>query len=282
MSLVVKTHSKFNPSLPMWHRLRLLCPEPAKKVMRRLRSRVVDPMGKGITITVSGIPVRVPAYFIGGGRTDYEMASAARFKAWLDAHPKGLVIDVGCSVSTYGIIALSAFRESRVIAIDPDLGSLVWTRFMCSKVDDPARLRLVRGFVVAEAAPPKSAPAAAADTEVELQGSGGPFATVTKYQDGNDTANRTVARHSIDALLQGEDCRDGLLIKIDVEGNELGVLKGSARTLARWKPTVLASVHPQFGVDVAEVRAFFASAGYTCEHFASDHEEHWWCTHAPG
>jgi hypothetical protein len=136
--------------------------------------------------------------------------------------------------------------------------------------------------VVAEADPPRNADAAAADTAGELdKRSANPFVEVTKYQDGSDAANRAVPRHSIDALLDGQDCSGGLLIKIDVEGNELGVLKGAARTLSRSAPSVLVSVHPQFGVDVAEVRAFFATAGYSCEHFATDHEQHWWCAPVP-
>jgi FkbM family methyltransferase len=266
----------------MWHRLRLLCPEPLKVAIRRVRSRVIDPFGNGIIIDVSGTAVRAPAYFKGGGRATYELASAKRFKEWLAEHPEGLVIDVGCSVSTYGIIALSCFTGSRVIAVDPDLPSLVWTRYLCSMAEQPARLRLVRGFVVAQADPPRNADEAAADTAGELdQRSANRFVEVTKYQDGNDSANKEVPRHSIDALVAKEDLRGGLLIKIDVEGNELGVLKGAVRTLSHSAPSVLVSVHPQFGVDVAEVRAFFASAGYSCEHFATDHEEHWWCAPAP-
>jgi FkbM family methyltransferase len=252
-------------------------------VIRRIRGRILDPFDRGITIDVSGAKVRVPGYFRGGGRADYELASAKRFQEWMGLHPDGLVVDVGCSVSTYGIIALTASAGARVIAIDPDLASLSWTRFLCSKTENPARMRLARGFVVAEAAPPKTVDAAAAETAAELgRDASNPFKVATKYQDENASGNEAVPRLSIDALLGAEDIRGGLLIKIDVEGNELGVLKGAARSLARWKPTVLASVHPQFGVDVAEIRGFLSSAGYSCDHFASDHEEHWWCTPISG
>jgi FkbM family methyltransferase len=262
----------------MWHRLRLLCPEPLKRVFRRVRGRLIDPLDRGITTVVSGVPVRVPAYFRGGGHADYELASARLFTRWLKAHPRGLVMDIGCSVSTYGIIALSASPENRLIAIDPDLASLVWTRFMCSKAGNPQRMRLIRGFVVARADPARSADGACADTAGELdRKSADLFAEVRKYQDSHDASNVAVARHSVDALMEGEACDGGLLVKIDVEGNELGVLEGSRRTLARTGACVLVSVHPQFGVDVAEVRRFFDSVGYSAEHFATDHEEHWWC-----
>jgi FkbM family methyltransferase len=252
----------------MWHRLRLLLPEPIKRQLRRVRGRVIDPMDKGLTIVVNGVPVRVPAYFRGGGHAGYELASARRVTQWLKGHPRGLVIDVGCSVSNYGIITLSASPDTR----------LVWTRFMCSKAVNPRRMRLIRGFVVAKADAARTADQACADTAGELdRRSENPFAEFTQYQDSRDASNEAIPRLSVDALLEGDSCDGGLLVKIDVEGNELGVLQGSARTLARTGASVLVSVHPQFGVDVAEVRRFFDAAGYTSEHFATDHEEHWWC-----
>ena len=191
-------------------------------------------------------------------------------------------MDVGCSVSTYGIIALSSSPSTRVIAIDPDFASLVWTHFLCSKVENPGRMRLVHGFVVAEADPPRNADDACSDSSAELKRrSANPFAEVTKYQESHEPSNKAVPRHSIDALLGDETCAGGLLVKIDVEGNEMGVLFGAKLALSRIRPTLLVSVHPQFGVDVVEVRRHLESAGYSCEHFATDHEEHWWCEPRP-
>jgi len=267
----------------MWHRLRLLIPEPVKRVIRRIRSRIVDPFNRGIIIEVSGTPVRAPGYFSGRGRADHELASAERFKQWLKSNPEGLVMDVGCSVSTYGIIALSLSPGSRVIAIDPDLASLVWTRFLCSKVENPSRMRLICGFVGAAADSAKNAGAACADTAGEMEKRfASPFEAVTKYRDSNDNTNSAVPRLSVDTLLEGEDCPGGLLIKIDVEAHELGVLVGARRTLASLGPRLLVSVHPQLGADAAEIGRYLGSAGYSWEHFATDHEEHWWCEPQPG
>jgi len=263
----------------MWHRIRLLCPEPVKVALRRARARFLDPLSRGVEVDISGMRVRVPAYFFGGGRSGYELASVERFRAWLSTHPSGLVIDVGCSVSTYGVIALCSSPTTGVIAIDPDFASLVWTRYLCSKVQSPERLRLVHGFVIADPARPQDTTAASAAVDEELRlRSPSPYGMATRYQDGTDPEAKLVPRHSIDALLDGQECPGGLLLKVDVEGNEVGVLKGAARVLSRIRPALLLSVHPQFGVDTSELRRLLQDEGYTAEHFATDHEEHWWCS----
>jgi FkbM family methyltransferase len=265
----------------IWHWFRLRCPDPVKVAVRRLRSVLIDPFGRGVPSEVSGVSVVVPGYFVGGGRATYEAASAARVMDWLASHPSGILIDVGCSVSTYGLIALCTSRQSRVVAIDPDFASLLWSRFFCSKAVHPERLRLVHGFVVAAPQSPQDVDAAAGHLAREIARRGSdPFRLSTKYQDGSDPLNREVPRHSLDALFEREEAAGGMLIKVDVEGHELGVLGGARGLIARTQPVMLLSVHPQFGVDVGEVRRFLEGAGYTGEHFASDHEEHWWCVPA--
>ena len=222
--------------------------------------------------------VRTPGYFMGGGRVGYEIPSTERFKKWLEAHPSGLVVDVGCSVSTYGLIALCSSVKTRVVAVDPDFASLVWTRFICSKVEDPSRLVLVHGFVVGAEGCGLDATAAGGQIEEELRSRFEKrFMERTKYRDSADAADRHISRHCIDDLLRNEAASGGLIIKIDVEGNELGVIAGAMKTLRDKNPVLLLSVHPQFGVDVKAVRELLASAGYSADHFASDHEEHWWC-----
>jgi len=56
------------------------------------------------------------------------------------------------------------------------------------------------------------------------------------------------------------------LIKIDVEGAELEVLRGAEELLRRWKPKLLIEVHgfalPSFGTSVQEFRKFLADLGY--------------------
>lgn len=260
------------------NKLRELCPTPIKNVYRRVRSRVLDPFGRGIGVNFSGVTVRVPGYFYGNARADYELSCFARFNRWLKEHPTGLVVDVGCNVSCYGVVALNASPSTEVIAVDPDFSSLVWTRLLCSLVEPPGRLLLVHGFVVDATSTPEDAGSAhrsiAAEVERRWRRA---YKEATRYRDGSDPGERTVPRRTLDALLARVDRGRDLLVKIDVEGHEMEVLKGAVDTLRGARPVLLLSAHPQFGADLGELRAFLDSVGYSAEHFDTDHEQHWWC-----
>jgi len=75
------------------------------------------------------------------------------------------------------------------------------------------------------------------------------------------------------------------LIKCDVEGAELLVLRGAHKLLARSAPDILLSVHPraletEYGGSIIDLRNFLHAAGYEVRLLAVDHEEHWWCSRA--
>lgn len=68
-------------------------------------------------------------------------------------------------------------------------------------------------------------------------------------------------------------------ITVDVEGAELRVMRGAARTLAEHRPLVWISVHPdmmvrQYGDTGMDLYRLMRDAGYTADWLARDHEEH--------
>lgn len=258
------------------HWLRLQSPRSLKRAFRQVRSRALDPFDRGIEVMIGGVPVCVPAYFQGGGRADYETAAIARLVDWFSFHPDGLLIDVGCSLSLYGLVALSTSARAGVIAIDSDLVGLKCSRFLCSKVHAPERLGLVHGFVgsIMESASPlddirRDTDRALADPAIPSD------VDFVRYHNTPTTRTRKI---SLDGLWPAMPLVRPVIIKVDVEGSELDVLRGATHLLRRLRPTLLLSVHPQFRVDVAAIREFLALMGYAANHFASDHEEHWLCT----
>lgn len=70
-------------------------------------------------------------------------------------------------------------------------------------------------------------------------------------------------------------------ITMDTEGSELLILKGAENTLKEHAVKVYVSIHPDlgerdYGVKREDTIAYLESLGYTGEHIATDHEEHWY------
>lgn len=109
-------------------------------------------------------------------------------------------------------------------------------------------------------------------------GSQGPLIDRNRYQYIHDNTEQ-VPEMRLDDLVE----RSGIIptaVTMDVEGAELLVLHGAAETLAVHHPKVWISIHPDlgerdYGVIPKQVHRFMDQCGYSGEHLATDHEEHW-------
>ncbi len=72
---------------------------------------------------------------------------------------------------------------------------------------------------------------------------------------------------TLDALAAGKDLARLDLVKIDVEGAEVRVLKGAAETFRRFHPALLVEINPDglraFGTEAAELVGLLEAWGYT-------------------
>lgn len=260
--------------------------ERADWFWQRLRTpyhRLLDAGKNGVEVVVGGSAVvRIPAEYAGHNWEQYESEAVAAFARWVRQHPGALILDVGSSLGIFSAIALFADPHAEVVAFDSDLASLAAVRRLCMHAAG-TRLRLALGFVAEQPTTIRSLVDVSAATEAALATSGirGDAGT-TRYICLADGHRESIPVHRLDDLFMDESLEGrSVLIKCDVEGAELLVLRGAEAVLRRASPAIALSVHPPalpaYGHSRADVEAFMKRLGYEVSVLAVDHEEHWWC-----
>lgn len=259
-------------------------PTPAvarlKQTLKSWAYAAQDPLGRGVPLKVGGVSIRVPPRFARPPWTDYEAISTTQVAQWLATRPDACLLDIGCSVGIYSLLTLAMSPRSAAYAFDADLVSLKTTARLCRNVG-PERLGLIYGFVsdhskggrdagvaTREAAALVARPEVAADP------------SFTAYVCINGDEQSEIPVNSLDCLFPKADTSRPWLLKCDVEGAEMLVLKGADQFVRRARPQLLISVHETltgFGFTKEDVSRWIAERGYTCRVLAVDHEEHWWC-----
>ena len=193
-------------------------------------------LGRGLRFHAD---VDVAGYRLGTTEPEFQDALAARIRAGM------VVYDLGANVGFYSVIcARLVGRTGRVVAVEPFPGS-------AEVVRHNARLN---GFDidVLEAAVGGEVGRARLRTD-----RGGPVT----YRLDSEGDGLEVAVTTVDAMVAG-----GLpppdLVKVDVEGAEVAVLHGMARTLAEHRPAVLVEVHHAVADFPDAVAAIAAPLGY--------------------
>lgn len=175
--------------------------------------------------------------------------------------PGGTFVDVGAHIGYYSLKAAKIVGPAgRVIAVEPNPETLRRLR---------DNLRASRAAVV------RVQPVACADSETTLEF----FASLGSNTGGSSLARASASRDTqpvrayqvrarpLDAIVEEAGLARVDVVKIDTEGAELSVLKGAKRTLARYRPVVIAELWEgtlkAMGTSPAEVVEFLRSQGYT-------------------
>ena len=255
---------------------------PVWRLLRTPYKWILGLSSRGVEVKLGQcIRVVMPPSFGAGSWEAYEIQEIQRVVRWLDETPRGLVLDVGCSVGIYSLITLSRSSEAEVIGFDPDLASLKATQNICSYVDKK-RLHVIHGFVSNRHVNEKDANEAIHSTETALERShltGEPG--TTEYQFLQNYSDKSIPVYTLDNLWATGYPDRPILLKSDVEGAEQLVLEGAKTLLNRRNTTLALSIHPPalpaHGHSPATVRRLLEDMGYQIEILAIDHEEHWWC-----
>jgi FkbM family methyltransferase len=101
---------------------------------------------------------------------------------------------------------------------------------------------------------------------LRMAGMDDPVAVTACLSNETDSKTISVPNVRLDDMFNAKSCNIGL-IKIDVEGAEMEVLRGAEEMLKRFKPNLVIEVHgfalPKFGSSVSELRGFLTGIGYS-------------------
>lgn len=179
--------------------------------------------------------------------------------------PKGGVfVDVGAHVGYYSLKAAAMVGPTgRVLAVEPN----------------PETIRRLRANIRESGASQVAVqPVACSDSEGVVDFFASPrentsassMSKVNAAQGGSVRATYHVRTRSLDAIVRDSGVTRVDVIKIDVEGAELLVLKGAGETLDRYHPVVGVELIDEqlinMGASSAEVIRFFRSHGYAFRH----------------
>ncbi len=186
----------------------------------------------------------------------------AGYRRWIEAcRGQTVVFDVGAHVGLYTVPAARAVSPSgRVVAFEPASPNIALLRRHL-RYNGVENATVVRAVVAEED-----------QSEVPFFESGQADAMNSmqplKYHERYDRVSRP--QRSLDAFCAEHDLWPQLL-KIDVEGAEMRVLRGAGVTLRTARPLIFLSVHPDrmglLGDSVEDLQDLMAEVGYRAEAF---------------
>lgn len=190
----------------------------------------------------------------GGGHND-------GFSACVEAcRGKSCVLDVGAHIGLVTLPVASVMAaDGRLVSFEPaESNRRLLLRHLAANAFASV---VVEGALVGDSE-------AAAVEFYEMDDASGMNTVVAGAMDG---AYRAVTKSQV--TLDGYCERNGLspqVIKIDVEGAELGVLRGARRIIASCRPSIFLSVHPRqiaiLGETTEQLADLIESLGYDCRH----------------
>jgi FkbM family methyltransferase len=234
--------------------------------IRPVYERVLNVLssGRGVEVRIAGCPIRLSPRFAGAAWESVEQKSYESFASAVRAGD--VVYDVGAHIGTYTLVALQKSAPGgRVVAYEPvDLTRDFLKRHL--QWNGGGDRVVVRPVCCGS----QHGQASLYFREGEMNGDSG----LVPESGAN---NMVVPVRTLDSEVK-ELGLVPTIIKIDVEGWELEVLKGAEYILARYHPLLFLSLHPEAlarlhtGIDA--VQAWLEVRGYYPQVIATDHEIH--------
>ncbi len=161
-------------------------------------------------------------------------------------------IDIGANKGDYSLLSAKLVGSSgKVIAFEPEPTNCTWLR----KSIGLNEFRSIQLFEMALSDKDGS--------NTLYLGKKSGWHTLKQDVRNRNKGQIPVVTRRLDSVLESIGCTKVDMMKIDVEGGELEVLKGAERTLSVNHGIILViDLHPQLGADIAEVRAYLERCGF--------------------
>jgi FkbM family methyltransferase len=234
--------------------------------IRPVYERVLNALSSssGVEVRIAGCPIRLSPRFAGAAWESIEQQS---YESFANAVRGGdVVYDVGAHIGTYTVLALQKSAPSgRVVAYEPvDLTRDFLKRHLQWNCGGD------RVVVRPVCCGSQTGQASLYFREGEMSGDSGLVPV-------NGAKSTVVPVRTLDSEVK-ELGLVPTIIKIDVEGWELEVLKGAENILARYRPLLFLSLHPEalarLHTSSDVVQAWLEERGYCLQVIATDHEIH--------
>jgi FkbM family methyltransferase len=193
---------------------------------------------------------------------------------------EAVFVDIGAHIGYYSLKAAAVLGpKGRVIAVEPN----------------PPTVKELRDNILASgAARVHVYPVACSDKDSTLVLYAAPRANTGQSslsranagQEGAVAAEYRVRARPLDSIVVEDSVQRVDVIKVDVEGAEMLVLRGAQWTLDRFHPIVMVELIEKqlqaMGTSAADVRAFFAAHGYAERMAITDNVVFGWTGHGTG
>jgi FkbM family methyltransferase len=233
--------------------------------------KIIDAMtlGRGIKRNIGGADIRLPSSVSRFYKSDYEPETVKYLRENLK--PGETFIDIGAHIGLFTVLAARLVgKTGKVITFEPTPVTLQALKSVV-KMNGCSSVVTVRGEAMSE----EKGTAVFYDT--------GDTMSVTNSLIKNETScgEIEVPTISLDEFVMENDIAPDI-IKIDVEGAELKVLRGSRRTLEIEQPKVRLSLHPPFHDNdpniLDETWSFLRELDYNVDFGGQEIDKTWFCS----
>lgn len=220
-----------------------------KEVSIPLKSRLIvhtNDVGVGFPLLLKG---------------EYEKTQTEIFLSTLK--PEDTVLDIGANIGYYTVLAGKAVgQKGRIIAFEPDRENNIL-------LDKNITLNKLTNVTVINKAVSRST--------ATLEFNSAPNKAESGLSQGKETGSYTVCAIALDDFLSSQNFKKINVIKIDIEGAEIGALEGGRKELSKMKDvTLFIEYNPAslklYQKDPTELLAIISDFGFTIEHII-DHTQ---------